>query len=158
MGSRKIEFKWAIIFVLFTLFWIWMEKSFGLHDVHLDKHAVYSNFMILFAFVIYALALLDKRKNGLGGKMTYLQGFTSSMVITLIVTLFAPLTQYITSVYITPDYFNNIITYSTETGLMTAEEAANYFTLENYIIQTLIFTPVAGLLISLILPVFLKKR
>jgi hypothetical protein len=61
-------------------------------------------------------ALLDKRKNFYNGVMTYKQGFITGLIITAIVTIFSPLTQWIISNVITPDYFKNVIQYSVETG------------------------------------------
>jgi len=41
--------------------------------------------------------------------MTFLQGLLSGMVITLVVVLLTPLSQYISHSLISPDYFSNII-------------------------------------------------
>ena len=68
--------------------------------------------------------------------MSYKEGFISGLIISIILMIFAPLTQAITSNIITPDYFANVIQYSVETGYHTSlEEAEAYFNLKNYIIQ-----------------------
>jgi hypothetical protein len=105
------------------LLWMVMERIVGLHDVHIDKHPIYTNFVAIPAIIVYVLALLDKRKNFYDGKMTYMQGFISGIIISIIVTIFSPLTQYITSTIITPDYFANVINYSVSQGMMTQTEA-----------------------------------
>ncbi|MBI2280601.1 MAG: DUF4199 domain-containing protein [Bacteroidetes bacterium] len=158
MKNIKIEIKWAIAFVIMMLLWMVLEKLTGLHDVHIDKHAFYSNFVMIPAIAFYVFALLDKRKNFYDGTMSYKQGFISGLIITIIVTIVSPLTQYITSTYITPDYFNNVIKYSVEKGMMTQTEAENYFNLNSYMIQAVIGTPFMGLITTAIVALFTKRN
>jgi hypothetical protein len=69
--------------------------------------------------------------------MTYRQGFISGLIISVFVAILSPLTQYITSTIITPEYFPNAIEYTVREGQMTQEAAENYFTMQNYIVQGL---------------------
>ncbi|WP_113922564.1 DUF4199 domain-containing protein [Cognataquiflexum aquatile] len=158
MKNIKIEIKWAIIFALMTLLWMVLERSVGLHDTHIDKHAVYTNFIAIPAISVYVFALLDKRKSFYHGKMTYLQGFICGLIITLFVTVLSPLTQYITSTIITPDYFENAIAYGVSIGKITPEAAEDYFNLENYIIQGLIGAPFMGLITTALVAIFTRKN
>ncbi|MCS4434765.1 DUF4199 domain-containing protein [Aquiflexum gelatinilyticum] len=158
MKNIKIEIKWAIIFAIMTLLWMVLEKAVGLHDAHIDKHVIYTNFIAVPAIAVYVFGLLDKRKNFYHGKMTYLQGFISGMIITAFVTVLSPLTQYITSTFITPDYFQNAIAYGVSSGKTTQEAAEAYFNLENYIIQGLIGAPIMGLLTTAIVSIFTQKK
>ncbi len=135
-----------------------MERIVGLHDVHIDKHAIYTNFVAIPAIIVYVLALLDKRKNFYEGKMTYMQGFISGIIISIIVTIFSPLTQYITSTIITPEYFTNVINYSVSQGMMTQTEAEEYFNLKSYMIQVLIGTPIMGIVTAAIVAIFTRKN
>lgn len=158
MNKFKIEIKWSIIFIIMMLLWMVMERIAGLHDVHIDKHAIYTNFVAIPAIIVYVLALLDKRKNFYDGEMTYMQGFISGIIISIIVTIFSPLTQYITSTIITPDYFANVINYSVSQGMMTQTEAEEYFNLKSYIIQVLIGTPIMGIVTAAIVAIFTRKN
>lgn len=158
MNKFKIEIKWSIIFIIMMLLWMVMERIVGLHDVHIDKHAIYTNFVAIPAIIVYVLALLDKRKNFYDGKMTYMQGFISGIIISIIVTIFSPLTQYITSTIITPDYFANVINYSVSQGMMTQTEAEEYFNLKSYMIQVLIGTPIMGIVTAAIVAIFTRKN
>ena len=158
MQKFKIEVKWAVIFVIMTLIWMVLERIAGFHSTHIDKHAIVTNFIAIPAITIYVLALLDKRKKYYTGKMTYLQGFVSGLIITLIVTIFSPLTQYITSAIITPDYFKNIIEYAVKEGKMTQEAAENYFNMKSYIIQGLIGAPIMGIVTTAIVAIFTKRK
>jgi len=158
MKKIKIEIKWAIIFVVMTLIWMILEKLAGLHDEHIDKHPIYTNFIAIPAIAIYVFALLDKRKNFYKGEMTYKQGFITGLIITAIVTFLSPLTQYITSTVITPEYFPNMISYSVETGKLTQEAAKEYFNLKNYLLEVIIGTPIMGILTTAIVAIFTRKK
>lgn len=158
MGKYKIEIKWALIFVAMGLLWMLLERIAGLHSTHIDKHAIFTNFIAIPAIAIYVLALLDKRKNDYGGTMTYKQGFICGLIITVIVTLLSPLTQLITTTLITPDFFDNMIEYVVEQDTMSREAAENYFNTKNYIIQGLVGAPVMGLLTTAIVAFFTKKE
>ncbi|MFO7999109.1 MAG: DUF4199 domain-containing protein [Bacteroidales bacterium] len=158
MTTRKTEIKWAIIFFFTTLVWMWLEKIAGLHSVHYDKHYIVTNLFAVPAILIYVLALLDKRKNAYGGVMTYKQGVVTGLTITLIVTLLSPLSQYIVSAVITPGYFSVAIDYAISEGKMTLEEAQASFNMRNYITQTLIFTPVMGIVTTLIVAIFTRRK
>ncbi len=158
MKNIKIELKWGIIFALAGLLWMLLERLAGLHDAHIDLHPYLTNLFVLPAIAIYVFALRDKRKNDYGGSMSYKQGFITGLVISLIVTVLSPLTQFITATIITPDYFNNVIAYSVSTGLMEQDAAEAYFNLNNYIIQSLIAAPIMGIITSAIVALFVKTK
>ncbi len=158
MKKYSIEIKWAVIFLLMGLVWMLMEKMVGLHSTQISKHAIFTNFIAIPAVIIYVLALLDKKKNYYQGIMSYKQGFISGLVITLIVTVLSPLSQYITSTWITPEYFPNIINYSVSNGKMTQAEAESYYNLKSYIIQGLIGAPIMGLITTAIVALFTKSK
>lgn len=158
MKKLKIEIKWAIIFALMMLVWMLLERLFGLHDTYIGKHPIFTNFVAIPAVAIYVLALLDKRDNFYQGKMTYVQGLACGLIITLIVTILSPLTQVITSLVITPHYFENAIEYAVSEGKMTQSGAEEYFNLKSYIFQGLVGAPVMGLLTSIVVAFFTRKK
>lgn len=158
MNKIKIEIKWAFIFIIMMLLWMFLERIFGLHDEHIHLHPIFTNFVAIPAIIIYVLALLDKRNNYYNGIMNYKQGFVSGLIITLIVTIFSPLTQYLTSTIISPYYFANVIVYSVNEGLMSQIEAEEYFNLNSYMILVLIGTPVIGIVTTAIVAIFTRKK
>jgi len=157
MNKYKVEIKWAIIFFVVSLLWMVFERAVGLHDEHIDKHMIYTNFFAIPAILVFVMALLDKRKTSYGGKMTYKQGLMAGLIITAIVTILSPVSQYITSEWITPDYFKNVTNYSVETGFMTREAALDYFNMKKYIIQSLIGAAVMGVVTSAIVAIFTRR-
>jgi hypothetical protein len=62
-----------------------------------------------------------------------------------------PISQLITSLVITPDYFDSMIAFTVETGKMTQEAAEAEFNLSNYLLVSTVFAPVAGVVTSLIM-------
>lgn len=158
LDRLKIQIKWALIFALMTLVWMWIEKLVGFHGKYIAHHYIYTSFIIIPSVVIYVLALLDIRKNFYDGKMTYIQGFVSGLIISLIITFLTPLTLIITTFVITPDYFSNIIEYSVESKKMARQEAEAYFNLHTYIMQGLIFAPLFGMSASAIIAIFTRKK
>lgn len=154
----KIEIKWGVLFVLVGLIWMVFEKAMGWHDVHIDKHETYTLFMAPIAISIYVFALLDKKRNFYGGKMSYMQGFIAGLIITLVVFLLSPLSQYITSTYITPDYFNNAIDYSVSSGKMERQAAEDYFNLKSYMMQSMVGAAIMGLITTAIVALFVHTK
>lgn len=158
MKSIRIEIKWGVLFILVGLIWMVFEKTMGWHDVHIDKHSTYSLFFAPIAIAIYVFALLDKKRNFFGGKMSFKQGFIAGLIITLLVVILSPLSQYITSTFITPDYFKNVIDYSVSSGQMEREAAEEYFNLQSYMLQSVIGAAVMGTVTSVIVAFFVRSK
>lgn len=158
MKNIKIEIKWAIIFTFMMLLWMVLERLAGLHDKNIEYHYIVTNFVAIPAIAIYVLALLDKRKNYFEGKMTYKQGFLTGLIMTLFVTALSPFTQILTVSVITPEYFPNMIEYAVEQDKMTREAAEANFNLNSYLLQTVIFTPVMGIVTTAIVAIFTRKK
>lgn len=157
MKNFAFEIKWAFIFTAVLLLWMVVERVAGLHDQYIHLHSIYSNLFIVVASAVYVFAFKAKKKI-LGGKISYRQAFTSGVIISLFVMLLTPLSQYIVSTIITPHYFENAIRYSVEKNQFTAEKAAAYFSLKNYMIQSTIFAPIAGIVISTIVALFFMTK
>ncbi|GAA0871267.1 hypothetical protein GCM10009117_04130 [Gangjinia marincola] len=158
MNKFSIEIKWGIIFIVSLLLWMVGERAVGLHDEYIAKHAIYTNLFFFVAVAVYVLALRDKRKNYYDGTMTWQQGFVSGLIITVVVALLSAPAQYVISEFITPDYFKNITAYAVENKVMTQADAESYFSLENYIVQSVVSALAAGLLTSAIVALIMRKR
>lgn len=158
MRNFQIEFRWSLIFSMALLIWMFLEKMVGLHDEHIGKHAIYTNLFAIIEIIIYVLALRDKKQNYFNGSMNWKQGFISGIVISVFVAILSPLTQYIISTYITPDYFQNIIDYAVENGKMTRENAEGYFNLNSYMLQRAFGALAMGVVTSAAVAFFVKNK
>jgi hypothetical protein len=157
MKKFRIEIKWGILFFLSGLAWMALEKNLGWHDRLIEQHAVYTLLYAPIAILIYVFALLEKKRKTYSGNMSYIQGFLSGLMLTLIVVLLTPLSQYISHSMISPAYFSNVIQLTVNSGKMTLVEAEGYFNLMNYITQSLLFAAVMGLLTTAVVMIFLRS-
>ena len=153
----RLELKWAAILFLVTMLWMFFEKMMGWHGENIAQHAIYTNiYDILFAMV-FAAALHDK-KSKTEGSFSWKQGFTYCIYITVIIAAISPLTQTIIHKIISPEYFPNIISFAVDNDFLTQEAAESNFNLNSYIIQNFIGTLILGAAVSLILPLFFRRR
>lgn len=159
MKNIKIEIKWALYFALMTLVWMVLEKITGLHDQYLDYQQYLTNLFAIPAILFMVWALKDKKKNFYNGNMSYQQGLVSGIILSLIIALLSPLTQWIISYLITPDYFDNVIKHTVETGYFkTKAEAEAQFNYKNYAINSTIFAFIFGVITTAIAMIFIRTK
>jgi len=156
MKNFKTEIKWALIFSFTTLFWMYLEKTIGLHDKYIAKQAIYTNLIAIPYIVIFYLAIREKKQEYFKGNMTWQQGLVSGGIMSVLIAIVAPIVQYIVSKSITPHYFENVISYSVESGRMGLESAQAYFSLKSYMIQSVFGALAMGVVTSAIVSLFLK--
>lgn len=159
MHNIKIEIKWAIIFSVVGLLWMGLEKLFGLHGKYIDYHLYLTNLFAIPAIWMMVLALKEKKEKYDHHQITYKQGLISGIILSLFISILSPLTQWITTFVITPEYFPNVIKRSVELGYYSStQEAQANFNYKNYAIQGAIFAFIIGVLTTAIAMVFLKTK
>jgi len=159
MNKIKIEIKWAVIFSIVALLWMVLEKLSGLHGKYIDYHMYLTNLFAIPAIITMVLALKEKKNRFYNGQMNYLQGLISGVILSIFIALLSPLTQWITSYVITPEYFPNVIKRSVELGYYKSiEEAESYFNYQNYAIQSTIGSLVMGIITSAIAMIFIRSK
>lgn len=159
MNKIKVEIKWAIIFSVTTLIWMGLEKLIGLHGRYIDYHLYLTNLFAIPAIIVMVMALKDKKKSFYNGQMYYKQGLISGIILSAIIALFSPLTQWITSYIITPEYFPNVIKRSVELGFYkTVADAEANFNFQNYAIQGIIGALVMGIITTIVSMIFLQTK
>ena len=158
MNKIAIEIKWGIIFTITGLAWMYLEKMLGWHDELIGKHPIYSMLFSIIAIVIFVLALRDKKANYFQNEMDWKQGFLSGSIVALVVTLLSPISQYITSEIISPNYFQNAINYAVENNRMKLEDAQAFFNLKSYMFQAAFGGLSMGIVTSAIVAFFIKSK
>ena len=80
-------------------------------------------------------------------------------ILSIIISLISPLTQWITSYVITPAYFANVILRSVELGYyQTIADAQANFNYKNYAMQGMVGALVMGMLTTAIAMIFLRTK
>ena len=158
MEKFKIELKWALIYSICLLFWMYFEKTMGWHDEKIKFQPIYTMLFGLVSIIIYVLALVDKKKNYYKSTIDWKQGFLSGAILSLVVAILTPIVLYITFEYISPAYFTKIISYKIENSKMTLEDAEKYFSLSNYLYTNTFSTLSNGIVMSAIISFFIKSK
>jgi hypothetical protein len=158
MKNHLTEIRWGVIFSLSTLLWLWLEQRVGLHGPLIAHHTTYTNLFAIPAIVIYVLALRQKKWRDYNGIMSWKQGMVAGLLITLVVVIISPASQWLIHTIISPDYFANVQAYAVAQQMMSAEEAAAYFNLPSYIVQSVIGAAVMGTVTSVIVAFFLRTK
>ena len=135
-----------------------LEKTLGWHEEQIADHQWLTLLFAPFAILMYLLEMREKRRRAYGGKMTWLQGFISGVILSVFAALLSPLAQYITHNYITPEYFNNVIEYSVTNDLMTREKANEYFNINSYMWQSAIGALGFGIITAAVVAIFVRKK
>lgn len=159
MRNIRTEIKWALYFTVMTLVWMLLEKVSGLHGKYIDYHLYLTNLFAIPAIWFMVLALKDKKKNFYLGNMSYQQGLISGIIVSAVIALLSPLTQWIVSYVITPEYFPNVIKRSVEIGYYkTIAEAEANFNYKTYAINSTIFSFVFGVITTAIAMLFIRTK
>ncbi len=135
MKNYSIEFKWAAISTVLAIAWMYLEKTLGYHDEKIGIQILFTNLFSVILIAVYILALKEKKKHFFNSIVTWKQAFFSGMVLTLMITIFFPLVQYITYTQISPEFFSKLAAVIVTKGSMNLETATTYFSFDNYLRQ-----------------------
>lgn len=158
MKKFTIEIKWAVIFTIAGLLWMFLEKKLGWHDALIAKQPIYTMLFAIIAILIFVLAIKDKKVNFYNNNMDWKQGFLSGCIVSLIVAILSPLSQYITVEFISPNYFENAINNAVLNNKMTLENAKYFFNLKSYLFQAAFGGLSVGIVTSAIIAYFIKTK
>jgi len=149
----------AVIFSVMALVWMLLEKLSGLHGKYIDYHHYLTNLFVIPAIIVIVMALKNKKKTFYGGQMSYKQGLISGIILSVLIALFSPLTQWITSFVITPEYFPIVVKRSVELGYYkTTADAEAQFNYKNYAVQGFIGALGMGIVTTAIAMIFIRTR
>jgi len=135
-----------------------LEKTLGWHKEQIADHWWLTLLFIPFAILMYLLEMREKRRRAYAGKITWLQGFVTGVILSVFIALLSPLAQYITHNFITPEYFNNVIEYSVTNELMTRTKANEYFNINSYMWQAAFGALGFGIATAAVVAIFVRKK
>lgn len=161
MKNLKTEIRWGILFSLVSMAWMFIEVQFlDWHDRYISSQ--FGNhfiiLLILFA-IIYYFALREKREHYYKGKITWKQALASGVIISVVITLLSPLTEYFNYHYVSPNYFDSIIDYQVhKEHPMTQESAESLFNMKSFLIQAIFTNLSFGFMASILLGLVVRKK
>ena len=158
MKKFAIEIKWAIISIIIFLAWMTLEKEIGFHSEKIKWQPLFNLLYIFPTFIVYFLALKDKKNKYYNGEMNWKQGLISAIVISFIIVIFSPITQFITHEFISPDFLENTINQIVLSKKLTLEEAKEYTTLTSSIWKNISDGLSFGVVIGAIVAYILKTK
>ena len=158
MKSYRTEFKWAGVFFLMYLAWMFIEHLCGLHGRNIRYQQLVSTFILLPSLLIYVLAIREKKRKVFQGGITFRQAFKSGMLLTLFIVLLSPVNQLITMGLIAPEYFENMQEFAVSARQMSAEEAGARLNIKAFIVQSIIGGLVTGAVFSALISLLIRSR
>ena len=121
MNKIGIELKWAAFITSYTCLWAALEKALGYHKDFSNVMVMAFLYYVILTF-IWAIAFVDKKKSiGKGVVWEYKSAFKFGLLLTGLLTILSPISQYIIYESISPDYFQNVIEYQLSKGHQTRE-------------------------------------
>jgi hypothetical protein len=158
MKNFSIEIRWGIMFSILTIVWMILEKTLGWHDAQIGRQLIYTNLFGFVAVTIYILALLEKKKQFFKGDITWKQGFLSGTVLSVVIAILSPMVNAVIYTYITPRFFDAMISYRVAHKFQTLTQAQAYFNLHSYIVLGIFDALSKGILTSAIVAFFIKTK
>lgn len=158
MKNIRTELKWAGIFSLMYLAWMFMEHLCGLHGRHIQYQQTVSTFILLPSLLIYVLAIREKKLKAFQGTITFRQAFKSGLLLTLFIVILSPVNQLITQELIAPEYFENMREFAVSKQQMSAEVAASRLNTGAFIVQSIIGGLVTGAVFSALIALVIRGR
>lgn len=158
MKKYYIELKWAGISSLLYLVWMLLERLCGLHGRHIQYQQLVSTLILIPSLLIYVLALREKKRKVFQGKITFMQAFKSGMLLTILIVLFSPVNQLITSQLISPEYFKHMRDFAVHHQGMSPEEAQSRLNTGAFMVQSVVGGLVTGALFSALVAIVIRGR
>ncbi|TDB65076.1 DUF4199 domain-containing protein [Arundinibacter roseus] len=164
----KTEFKYAALLTVSLFLWLCFEFWIGFHDAFVDFLPLTSALTILIWGVLLFLEIKEKQNLPGNSVRTYGKGFRTAFLTTVLAVPMLLLTRWVFYDLINPDFFNNIVIKGREWISVSAKTEDNFnnsvkmmedfFKMKNYQTIVLVLNIAVGLLFSLILPLFTRKK
>lgn len=157
MSKYKIEIKWALLYVAMVWVWTLGERLIGLHDTYVGLQSNIALLLMIPTFALYFFENYDKKKTYYGGKMSYVQGFTTGLRFTVGMIILTPLIQWVSTSVISPHFFQNMIDYDVRINETPVDVARSKFNYSYYVIGNVLFDKVVvGTVFSAFSPIWTR--
>lgn len=160
----RIEIKYAIGIAAFSLLWLVLEMSVGLHDTLIRYHP-YVTWIGMTIPVIGIRLALDEKRETVDYVMPFMAGLKSGLIITAIMAVLSVPTQYVFHEFINPDFFTNAIEAAVRYYMSEGKDEAtaramaeSTFNLNSYMLQSFLGTLIFGIVISAVMAYFMRTK
>lgn len=109
MNKYSVEIKWSLIYGVIYLLWMMLEKTLGFHSVKVLQEPLFNLLFIPISFIIYLLALREKKKVVFKNEIEWKEGFASGIVLSFLTTVISTTVVYLTFSFISPTFFETAI-------------------------------------------------
>ena len=160
----KTEFKYAALISGLLFFWLCLEFWIGFHDRYVD----YLPITTMLTSLVWAVGLFweirEKENTHPALIWNYGRRFRTAFLTTILALPMLLLSRWIFYDLINPDFFNNLTIKGKEwatadNGFKSSTEMmGDYFEMKAYQTSSLIFNLLTGLVLSLLLPLFFRKK
>jgi len=158
MKNFRTELKWAAIFTLCHLAWFSLENLCGLHGKHLSRYPLLSLLIAIPGLAVYYFALKEKKQGFFNGKMSYMQGLMSGVILSILIGVLSPIATVISMSFISPDLSDMLIQEAVASGRMSQPAAESFYSLSSSISSGIFNAPIFGFLASAIVAFFVKSK
>ncbi|MPR32445.1 DUF4199 domain-containing protein [Salmonirosea aquatica] len=160
----RTEFKYAAILSVLLFVWLCLEFWIGFHDRYVSYLPLTTFLTSLVWSVGLFLEIREKEHTHPALTWNYGKRFRTAFLTTVLALPMLLLSRWIFYDLINPDFFNNVLTQSREwtaagSGFESSVEMMeDYFEMKAYQTSSLIFNLLTGLVFSLLLPLFFRKK
>ena len=158
MNKFSILAKWAIRFTFLAIFWSYLEKLLGYHDIKIESQFSFGLIFGIVYITVYYLCLNEVFTKIYSNTINYKSAFKNLAALTLFIAFLSPFPHLVMHNYISPDFFANAIAYKTQIDPKNLEFAKSYFTLKSFVLNGIQVSFSIGILLAAILPVFFINR
>lgn len=158
MNKFSILAKWAIRFTFLAIFWSYLEKLLGYHDIKIENQFSFGLIFGIVYITVYYLCLNEVFFKIYTNTITYKSAFKNLAALTLFIAFLSPFPQLVTHTFISPDYFYNALELKKISQPDNYEFAKTYFTLKSFVLNGIQVSFSVGIILAAILPVFFINR
>jgi hypothetical protein len=159
------ELRFAFYIAALSFIWLMLEYAVGLHDVYIEYQPVVSMLAVVIPVGFLFLGMRRKRDVDHDGVASWRQLFKTGMIITVFTALMLLPLQLVFHYFINPRFFDAMIQQAADRALannrdpaQAQAEAAAYFNIKSYLLQSAIGILLFGTLLSVIYSFVLRRK
>jgi hypothetical protein len=146
----KIKLRYAVLTNLLILTWLTVEYLLGLQDNYIALYPYTSALSVGFFFFCYQKAFTEETELR-QGSFSFKQGILSGFLLSLFTGLIAGPVHYWFYKFINPELIGNILQHTIAQSHAAPEVLAHFINRPALTFQAMLYTFLAGILVSLIL-------